>query len=186
MPGTGNSRFLPITGDHAFRWVKELRNYTDCVGLTSRIITSLAWLARLIICRSAVASGIPAVTGDSADGHVYGVCTVCVSVRSGVYLIGIGDLSGNWFLGITAVFPVRNSFQLTGDLVKSPVNSQVPSSWVIFCVWVPSSQQKHTHPYPHTNKSSLDFFFFLIYLPRCRLEFFPEYVCHSVPGSISF
>ena len=77
---------------------------------------------------------------------VYVQYLVCVSVRSGVYLIGIGDFCKNWFLGITKVFPAQNSFQLTGDLVKSPVNFQVPSSWVIFLMRVPSSLQKHTHP----------------------------------------
>ena len=134
---------------------------------------------------SAIASGILPLTGDSASRPMSGVCLVCVSVRSGAYFIVIGDFSDNRFLGITKVFPVQNSFQLTGDLVKSPVNFQVPGSWVIFLVQVPSSRQKHTHLYlpTHTlvNDSSLEI------LPQYYSPgYFSKYVDRNGPRGISF
>ena len=42
-------------------------------------------------CMAGIATGIPPVTGDSAAVGVYGEFLECVSVRSGAYLLGIGD-----------------------------------------------------------------------------------------------
>ena len=77
MPGTGILASVPINRGHAFKWVYELRNTTDCIVSTTRNVISLTCMARLTSCMCGMPSRNPPDTGYSAAVGVCGFLGVC-------------------------------------------------------------------------------------------------------------
>ena len=128
MPGTGDSGYVLVTGDHALGRVWELCNTTDCIVWTSKNIISLVWAAILVTCMSGIASGIRPGTGYSAAFCVW----QCVMSQSS------GDSSPRLTFKspVPRSFPIGNStWNWVLSILWCMAVSEYEKWWIFHCNW---------------------------------------------------